>query len=729
MLDTIAGVVGVLAASALPLDTVSPTVHHDTVAIQAASAVPSDTAAPIVNNIDTVVVTARRRAASDAMNEEIVPSLGATKRTLNRDQIEVQSQGDNASFDQTLYRFPGVVQDELDKRLHVRGEEANLQYRINDVLLPDGLLGFGQELSPKFVDQLSLIVGTLPAQYGGRTAGIIDIRTKSGAGMNGGDLSFYGGSNGMLNPVFEYGNTVGKLTYYFNGCILNDDIGMANPTSSISPLHDTTTQYKGMVSLSYFIDTTSRLSLIVSGARSNFQLPNTPGQMTAYTYGADSSFESSTLNENQNEKNYYEVLAYQKKNGRLNFQVTQSARYNDVLFLPDTKGDLMFNGVAARAEHSLIANSLSGDAKFELNDRHTLRGGVCFTVESAKVNTSNGVFPAIWSDSLASWLQTSSTPYTVVDDNSKLAYLYSCYLQDEWKVMKGLTINYGLRFDGLNAYLDEYQLSPRINAVYRPCRKTAFHIGYARYFTPPPIEFVPTTSIAKFNNTTYGANPYNNQSSPVKSERYHYFDAGITHQVFPQLQIAIDGYYKIKQYVLDEGQFGPAMIFSPNNADHGYVRGVELTLNYEKGGFSAYGNLAFSRAMAYGLISGQFQFDIDELAYLQTHWYHLDHDQDITASVGAAFKVANVKVYTDALYGSGLYSGFGNAQELPQYVTVNPGIEYTLKVSRGNALKARFDVVNVLDKVYEIRDGDGIGVFAPQYIPRRGFYGGMSWEF
>jgi hypothetical protein len=38
----------------------------------------------------------------------------------------------------------------------------------------------------------------------------------------------------------------------------------------------------------------------------------------------------------------------------------------------------------------------------------------------------------------------------------------------------------------------------------------------------------------------------------------------------------------------------------------------------------------------------------------------------------------------------------------------------------------RFDVVNVFDKVYEIRDGSGIGVFAPQFGPRRGFYVGIS---
>ena len=38
----------------------------------------------------------------------------------------------------------------------------------------------------------------------------------------------------------------------------------------------------------------------------------------------------------------------------------------------------------------------------------------------------------------------------------------------------------------------------------------------------------------------------------------------------------------------------------------------------------------------------------------------------------------------------------------------------------------RFDVVNVFDKIYEIRDGTGIGVFAPQFGPRRGFFVGVS---
>ena len=46
----------------------------------------------------------------------------------------------------------------------------------------------------------------------------------------------------------------------------------------------------------------------------------------------------------------------------------------------------------------------------------------------------------------------------------------------------------------------------------------------------------------------------------------------------------------------------------------------------------------------------------------------------------------------------------------------------------GKPLTVRFDVVNLFDTIYQIRSGSGIGVFAPQYGPRRGYYVGISEE-
>ena len=101
--------------------------------------------------------------------------------------------------------------------LHLRGEHANIQYRINDVLLPEGISGFGTELDTRFVDSLRLITGSLPAQYGFRTAGIVDLHTKSGAFEPGGSASVYGGSYDTIKPSFEYGGSKGNLNYFVDG--------------------------------------------------------------------------------------------------------------------------------------------------------------------------------------------------------------------------------------------------------------------------------------------------------------------------------------------------------------------------------------------------------------------------------------------------------------------------------------------------------------------------------
>ena len=118
----------------------------------------------------------------DVARNQIVPDLGATTYTVSKEQIAALPQGENAPFNQVLLRTPGMVQDSAaNGDLHLRGEHANIQYRINDVLLPEGITGFGQELNTRFVDNLRLITGSLPAQYGFRTAGMVDMHTKSGA--------------------------------------------------------------------------------------------------------------------------------------------------------------------------------------------------------------------------------------------------------------------------------------------------------------------------------------------------------------------------------------------------------------------------------------------------------------------------------------------------------------------------------------------------------------------
>jgi outer membrane receptor protein involved in Fe transport len=688
------------------------------------ASVPADTATPSQQGetsaeLNPITVVGQLNEA----RAQIVPSLGATKYSIGQPQIQTQSQGDNAPFNQTLLRGPGVSQDSFGQ-VHVRDEHANLQYRINDVLIPEGISGFGQEIDTRWVDNVSLITGSLPAQFGFRTTGIVDIHTKEGVALNGGILSFYGGSHETITPSFQLGGAQGNFNYYILGSYNQNTLGIENPTNSHHAIHDDTAQFKGFADLSYIIDPTSRISLLLSGTYSDFQIPNNPGQTPAFSLANASpdKFDSRNLDENQHEQNHYAVLAYQKSFDTFSFQVAAFTRYSETLFTPDQEGDLIFDGVASRVDRSIFSNGFQIDARWALNDCHTLRGGVLFTSESATADTTTAVFSVN-----AMGTQASDIPFSIVDNSSKSGFIYGFYLQDEWKVFEPLTINFGARFDIVDEFTHSSQLSPRINIVFQATKSTTLHAGYSRYFTPPPLELVQTKDLGKFVGTTNQSAV--SESSPVKAERAHYFDAGMTEQFTRSFSMGVDGYYKEARDLLDEGQFGAALIFSPFNYAQGNQYGVEVTASYAAGGFSAYANFGFERGTGRRIASGQFLFAPDELEFVANHFVFLDHDQRCTASAGVSYTCKDTTLYADMLYGDGLRSGFANTNQVPSYYTFNVGLTHNIALPKFGNLQLRFDVVNLFDKGYQLRTGSGIGVFAPQFGPRRGIFGGISWIF
>jgi outer membrane cobalamin receptor len=657
----------------------------------------------------------------DKAREDIVPSLGATVYQIDKLQIDTQVIGANANFSGVLLHAPGVAQDSFGQ-VHLRGEHANLQYRINEVTLPEGISGFSQELDTRFIDTVNVLTGSLPAQYGYRTAGVVDIHTRNGASAQAGDVSLYGGSFDTLRASVEATGSMDKLQAYVTASDSTSGIGIENPTASRDPLHDRSDQFKAFGYFSDVIDSTSRLNLMISGSSSRFQIPNNPGQEAAFTLAGVSSFDSASLDENQREENDYAILSYQRTVDGFSAQLSAFARYSLVQFTPDHAGDLIFNGVASAVHRDQAGGGFEADLKWSAAATHTVRGGLLLTGINAGTRTTTSVFPAD-----ANGDQTSTTPFDLPDSQRKLGWLYGAYLQDEWKPAAGLTINYGARADLSRAYVTEGQLSPRVNLVYQLTDATSMHAGYARYFTPPPLELVQTSSINKFNGTTNA--PEVDVSSPVRSERAHYFDAGLSHQFTSSFTATLDGYYKRAANQLDEGQFGQALIYSPFNYRRGRVDGVELTTNYTQDGFSAYANLALSRATGREIVSGEFQFSPDELAYIATHDVFLDHDQTVSVSTGGSYRFGGTVIYADLLYGSGLRRGFANTEHLPAYHPLNLGAQHTFKLGGRRVLIARLDVVNVFDEIYELRDGSGIGVGAPQFGQRRGCYGGLTLAF
>jgi outer membrane receptor protein involved in Fe transport len=659
----------------------------------------------------------------DVAREQIAPALGAGSYTIGQEQIETIPGGSNASFQQVLLRAPGVVMDSYGQE-HVRGEHGNLTYRINGVLLPQPLNGFGQEIDTRLIDSMTLIDGSLPAQFGFHTAGIADIQTRTGAALNGGEISIYGGSFGTFQSSASGGGSFGPWDVFVTATQKTNEIGIENPTDSLRPVHDGTDQYKGFAYLSYHIDDTSRVTFMVNGSDADFQIPNTPGLAPTYTLTGGQTVPSADLNETQNEKEYYGVVSYQKTTDAASLQLSGFTRYGSIHFEPDPIGDLIYQGLAGDVQNTVVTNGVQFDGSYIVDRRHTVRAGFIADYTLERQVTDSAVFAD------TATLGTPATPFDIQDDTKNYGYESGIYLQDEWKLTDAITLNYGARYDRFDSNFDtEQQLSPRVNMVLKFDEKTTGHVGYSRYFSPPPVQNVGSSTLAKFGGTTNAAAVQ--ESDPPKVERANYFDVGVSHEIVKPWSVSLDGFYKRARNLVDLGQFGSAVILAPYNYRKGDVYGAEASTAYKLGPVSAFGNLAFVQTRATDINSQQFEFDPAELGYIQGNYVHLDHESEWTASAGASYQITrHDMVYVDVLYGSGLRAGFANVDVEPSYYPVNIGYQHVIELgSSGQTLKFRFDVTNVFDDRYQIRDGNGIGTSAAQYGQPRGFFGGLTYTF
>jgi outer membrane receptor protein involved in Fe transport len=702
---------------------------------------------------ETVTVTAEKLAA---VRNGIQTQTGASTYTITAKDIQAQPGGDNAALNSVILQMPGVAQDSFGQ-LHIRAEHNGLQYRLNGIILPEGISVFGQTLDPRLAESVRLITGALPAEYGNRTAGIIDIQTKTGLFNNGGVVSIYGGDRSTLSPSVAYGGSSGHFNYFVSGDYTTNTLGIESPDGSRNPLHDRTNQYHGFAYLQDILDQDSSLTGVFGTSNALFQIPNRAGLLPTGLDGivglgpqsSDSgnfvlqannqtAYPSERLDERQREITHYGIISYLRSAGSVDFQISAFGRYSSLFFTPGSNvGDILYNGLAQTAYKRDVAYGLQAEGAWHPGPTHTVRFGLLYQADDTLSNTSSLALPTsnggagnanpnpLCADP-AQTCQISSTPVTVIDNGSKHGFNYGFYSQDEWRIADTLTVNYGLRYDSFRAFDAESQLSPRVNAVWKPTENLIVHAGYARYFSPPPFELVASTNVARFDNTTAAAD---HTDSTPKAERADYYDIGAAQTLFDNWTIGLDSFYKASHNMIDEGQFGAPIILTTFNYAQGRQYGVEGTLNFQGENLSAYINAAYERAVGRNIVSSEFQFGQDDLAYIATHYIPVDHQQFGQVSAGASYDLGSGShISTNLIYGTGLRrdGATPNGDHVPGYVTVNFGFSQAFDFFGWNGLTARFDLINAFDEQYEIRDGTGVGVGAPQFGARRGAFFGLS---
>ncbi len=691
--------------------TVAPILLAATVGLPAYAQVDSSTTAPrpvqLASNIETVIVTGLRAAGPG------VSDSGANDYSFRSADIAALPAGDNTSITDVLTQMPGVAIDQ-NAQIHIRNTEGpQFQYQINGALIPLDINTnppFISMINPMFVSRLDLLDGILPSRYSYATGGVVDIETKDGCLQPGGSATIFFGQRGTFEPSAEYAGCDGKISYYTSALYDQNEMAFSSATPGPNAIHDQAYQGQTLDMLSYAIDDDTKVSLLVSAAASNNQLPNVPGLQPEFTLAGATVIPSSQINSTLDFRDYLAVLSLSSApTEQLSYQISYAAHSVSERFDPDDVGELIYQGVASHASHNDLDNTLQGDLTYKLG-AHTIGAGFYLGVYDVTADDNSLVFPGSASG------QTSDVPYNVINNSYATNILTGLYLNDLWQIDSTLRADIGLRWDTLSGFTRADQFDPTINLAYMPQPDTTFHIGAARYMQVPSFLGISPGAPDAFKNST--AEEPSGIVTPVTEDDVE-FDLGAFRTLAPGLTISEDNFYEITKHYLDTGQFGVVPIFAPFNYDNGYIWGSELAIAYKTDNFSTYGNVTVGRNMQKGVVTGQFNFDDpDELAYINANQIVLDHQPLLGITAGGTYDWDSWSFSADATYSSGLRAGFADTEQLPNVFQVNVGIERKFEVPGVGEVSDRLTILNAFDRTNLIRPSEGIGIFQSAYGPR-----------
>jgi outer membrane receptor protein involved in Fe transport len=668
----------------------------------------------------TMKVNANRIRVQNTLTD-----TGASKYTFTSHDITNLPEGTVTPLNQVLLQMPGVALDQ-NQEIHVRGEHLGIQYQVNGILLPLDLNTdptFNQLLNAHFIKSISLADGILPARYGYRTAGVVDIRSKDGCDGGESDFQIYGGQRNTVRPSVELQGCHGDFSYYATGVYLQSNLGFSSATPAPDPIHDQIYEGQGFAYLAYRLSPFAKLSLISGATYADAQFPNVSGLRAPWQLDDINpvNYPSTRIDSRLDQQDYFGVLALDGVLGEnADYQLAYSAHYNNQNFHPDPTGELLYQGVASHVFNSDLSNSLQGDFTYRAGN-HTLGAGFYFGEYGIEIDDHSLVFP-VNNDGTP----ISTTPLSVGANLNKINLVYGLYIQDTWKITDKFSVNVGSRWDRLQGFSVDSQFSPTINFVYKVRPDTTLHAGFARYFQIPNFQGISPNISNIFAGTSGAIGVATGGSLAPEPETDYYWDAGFTHPFLPNLNWEEDNYFRIDRHYLDEGQFGAVPIDAPLNYKRGYGGGVENTLTFNLPNFSARLSVFVAREEDIGVATGQYNFEPAELAYINRHYFILDHTPLVGGSGGAAYRWGDYQFTIDSLFSSGLRGGFADQTQLPKVWQFDLSGAREFNVKGLGRVENRIVLLNVFDRTNLIRPSNGIGVFQAAYGPRITVYDGLT---
>jgi hypothetical protein len=665
--------------------------------------------------------------------------------SVSRKDIEALPRGNNNDLDQVLLTIPSAVYGAL-KQVHIRQDHANLQFRIDGVPIPDTVSStFSDVITPRAWERADIILGGMEAQYGNRTAALIDITSKSGTKPGFGSIQMFGGSNDTVNPSFEYGGTIGeKFRYYALNSYTSTNRGIEPQTAGHGWFHDQSERNQTYLRGDYQRDNRNNFTWLFLSAVAKYQVPTLPGQpvnpdVLALLQAQDPAFNpviSQSLNQFQKEDNEYGHVVWRHDvNANNFFALAGYFRHTRATFNSDPLNALAFTPDVAEpfSAGNQDRNAYSGGVRLDYTyvpgSQHLIKTG--FQIDRTQVINKTELF-AFQRDPA-----TGDPTGPVIDlqgANRIIGWREEGWIQDQWTPNDQWTFNIGLRGDLIQYQYTEGQLSPRIGATFKASKANVFHAFYGRMFTPPSLESISFNSLNTIGTTAEPENPTNNKT---RAERAHYFEIGSYHALSRWATLELTGYYKLNHFMHDAGQFGTTPLLNTFAFERGWQRGIDGALKLQvTEDLAARANVAWGQCKGYGLQSGHFLLEQKEINDINGRGgIFCDHTQMISSSAVVAYRLLKATTVSgQMLYGSGLRTAdpgaLTNSSHVPSYTVYNASLTHEIPLGKAQKFLLGFDVVNLLDQQYFYNFGEGsigLGV-AHAGMPRSFFFRGQ-WFF